>query len=453
LRHHTSTTVGRRWTQAVCLLALCGAALTPAVAQPAARVVSDDRGQFTITLPGDWSAGPLDAAVLAKEVPAAARPLITSGTSGLIAFGPGGASQAAPMFVVTAVPLTQSNSQVDPLQMVDALRAAPQAPSGLRVLQEGAATVAGLPAYYVYAIAPVPERPVSLYSVMVFMAVGQTGYYAYGATLNDPGRIRTDFATISAILETFRPTPPLVQRLPQPPPESPAVGENPLAGVFMVFAVPRVPQRSYDVAGGTAFFISPDGTALTNSHVVYEAYVNPAYQLVALVNGEFYGATVVCASVLTHDPWGDPSSPVEPSRDVAEIRLAPAPDFPFGSLHPPGLTPYGYAHQGPLPSFPALRFGPDPVVGEPVHFVGYGGSAGSIPYALSTAGTVQKIAAASDGTPIFTISLQGTAVHGDSGSPVLDDQGEVVGLLAWASAPSGHLGFAMTRGALNPVCR
>ena len=148
----------------------------------------------------------------------------------------------------------------------------------------------------------------------------------------------------------------------------------------------------------------------------------------ALVNGEFYGASVVCASVLTHDPWVDPSSAVAPSRDVAEIRIGSAPDFPFDSLHRPGGSAYGYAHQGPLPSFPALRFGPDPVVGEPVHFVGYGGSAGSVPYALTTTGTVRKLATASDGTPIFTIRLQGAAVHGDSGSPVLDDQGEVVGL-------------------------
>ena len=125
-------------------------------------------------------------------------------------------------------------------------RGAAGGPPGLRVLQEGAATVAGLPAYYIYTVANAPARPVSLYAVMVFMAVGQTGFYAYGATVNDPDRIRTDFATISAILETFRPAPPLVQRPPQPPLESapPGAGaENPLAGVFMVFAVPRVPQR------------------------------------------------------------------------------------------------------------------------------------------------------------------------------------------------------------------
>ncbi len=452
MRHKTSTAVGR-WTQAVCLLVVCGVALAPAAAQSRPQLITDDHGQFTITLPADWSPTPLDAAVLTRDVPAAARPLISTGTSGVIAFGPGGASKAAPMMFVTAVPLTQSNSVVDPLQLVDALRAAPQAPPGLRVLQEGAATVAGLPAYYVYAVANAPDRSTSLYMVMVFMAVGQTGYYAYGATVNDPDRIRTDFATISAVLETFHATPPLVQRLPQPAPESPAIGGAPDAGVFMVFAVPRAPRGSYDVAGGTAFFIAPDGTALTNSHVVYEAYVNPAYQLVALVNGEFYGASVVCASVLTHDPWVDPSSAVAPSRDVAEIRIGSAPDFPFDSLHRPGGSPYGYAHQGPLPSFPALRFGPDPVVGEPVHFVGYGGSAGSVPYALTTTGTVRKLATASDGTPIFTISLQGAAVHGDSGSPVLDNQGEVVGLLAWASTPNLHLGFAMTRAALNPVCR
>jgi len=440
----------------VCLLVLCGVALPPAVAQSGPRDVSDAGGQFTISLPGDWSASPLDAALLAREVPAAAMPRMDGGTSGLIAFGPGGASQAPPMLFVAAAPLAQSDAQVDPLQLVDALRAAPQRTGELRVLQEGAATIAGLPAYYMYTVANAPARPVSLYAVMVFMAVGQTGFYAFGATVNDPNRIRTDFATISAILETLRPAPPLVRRPPPPPLQSAPPGggaENPLAGVFMIFAVPRVPQRVYDVAGGTAFFISPDGTALTNSHVVYEAYVNPAYQLVALVSGEFYGASVVCSSVLAHDPWADPAMPVEPSRDVAEVRLTSAPDFPFDSLHSPGGAPYGFAHQGPLPAFQALRFGTDPVVGEPVHFVGFGGSTGSVPYPLSTAGTVRKLGTAPDGTPIFIVALEGNAVHGDSGSPVLDSQDQVVGLLAWASAPGLHLGFAMSRAALNPVCR
>ena len=88
-----------------------------------------------------------------------------------------------------------------------------------------------------------------------------------------------------------------------------------------------------------------------------------------------------------------------------------------------------------------------------MHFVGYGGSAGSVPYALSTAGTVRKTRHGVGRDADLHVALEGNAVHGDSGSPVLDAQGEVVGLLAWASAPSLHLGFAMTRAALNPVCR
>jgi S1-C subfamily serine protease len=221
----------------------------------------------------------------------------------------------------------------------------------------------------------------------------------------------------------------------------------------MVFAVPRNPGPQYSATGGTAFFISPDGTAVTNSHVVYEANVNPDYQLVALVNGEFYGASVVCASALTHDPWAHPSSPVAFERDVAEIRLTTAPDFPYATLHMPAGTPYGAAHRGPLPTFPALRFGKDPVVGQSVYFVGYGVSVSAAPYAASIAGIVRTIETARDGTPVFAMTLQGSAVGGDSGAPVLDAQGEVVGVLAWTSDAGHNFGFAMTRGALDPICR
>ena len=51
------------------------------------------------------------------------------------------------------------------------------------------------------------------------------------------------------------------------------------------------------------------------------------------------------------------------------------------------------------------------------------------------------------------MSLKGSAVRGDSGSPVFDTRGEVVGLLGWTSDAQHNFGFAMTRGALDPVCR
>ena len=445
----------------VWLVALCAVALPQASAQSGARTVSDDRGQFSIDVPADWTAGPLDAAALTKLVPAASRPRTGGNASGIFAIGPGVAGGDPAFLFVTAVPLARSATPADPARLAETLLDAPRAP-GLQVMREGSATVARLRAHYVYAFASAPETGKALYTIMVFMEASGTGFYAYGAIPDEPGRIHTDFATISATFETLRPTPPSVQRPPRAPtatapaataPPSTAT-ENPAAGVFRIFAVPRAPRGRFEASGGTAFFISPDGTAVTNSHVVYEANVNPDYELVALVGGEFYGASLVCASVLSHNPWTNPSSPVQLERDVAEIRLtAPPANFPFGSLHMPGATSYGLPHQGPLPTFPALRFGKDPVVGQSVYFVGYGVTIGSSPFPASTAGIVRKIETASDGTPIFSMSLKGSAVRGDSGSPVFDTRGEVVGLLGWTSDAQHNFGFAMTRGALDPVCR
>ncbi|HLW61458.1 MAG TPA: serine protease [bacterium] len=208
-------------------------------------------------------------------------------------------------------------------------------------------------------------------------------------------------------------------------------------------------QSAYqDIAEGTGFFITASGIALTNSHVVSLARKLPStYKVMAIVGGEFYGAALVCADALADDTGGR----LVPSRDVAEIQLMP-PDLPFEELSFRGVG-FARAHRGPLPAFFALALGASPAVGDPVRVLGFGhqGDA-ALPLEWSAPGTVRDLGRASDGTQIFGIKFEGEAEPGHSGSPVLNRQGEVVGILTWTIASDRTWGIAISRTALDPVC-
>ena len=230
----------------------------------------------------------------------------------------------------------------------------------------------------------------------------------------------------------------------------------PSAGVFQVFVLKDSMQGTqpafYSVTQGTAFFISSDGTALTTSHVVYPVRTEPVtYQLLALVDGEFYGATLVCASTLPQDPMQVHPHGVEPSRDVAEIRLTP-PQFPFSQFEWNG-TRFAAAHVGPLPRFSALKLGPNPTVGDAVRVFGYGHLNTTIPYAWSADGVVSRLISASDGTPLLAIKFGRGVEPGDSGAPVLNSIDEAVGILSWTDPSDNTIGYGISRVALSPACR
>ncbi|HLJ60135.1 MAG TPA: serine protease [bacterium] len=231
---------------------------------------------------------------------------------------------------------------------------------------------------------------------------------------------------------------------------------SPSASVFQLFVITGSYHGSqtvyYAVTQGTAFFISADGTALTNSHVVYPARTQPVtYQLIALVDGEFYGASLICATALPEDPMKANPHGVETSRDVAEIRLT-RPQFPFSQFGT-NNTPYAIAHVGALPRFPALELGANPSVGDAVRVLGYGRISSSVPYAWSAQGTVSRMLLAADGTPLLAIRFGRGVEPGDSGAPVLNSLDQAVGILSWMD-PSDHtLGYGISRVALNPACQ
>ncbi len=225
------------------------------------------------------------------------------------------------------------------------------------------------------------------------------------------------------------------------------------AGVFQLVTVTGA--NAHGVESGTAFFVSPDGTALTNSHVVYQARRDPAqYRLMALIGKEFYSAEVLCASRLPYDP-SDATADAVPGRDVAQVRVS-ASRFQFtrwgsGGEDGPRFT----AHLGALPLFPSLVFGPDPAPGEPIRVVGYGfvPIGGSFGERWTAFGTVSEIGTAPDGTPVFRVSSDRRPRPGNSGSPVLDGQGHVVGMWTWNEAASLAFGAGISSSALTPACR
>jgi len=229
---------------------------------------------------------------------------------------------------------------------------------------------------------------------------------------------------------------------------------KPVLGILEVLvlarsAVSTAPRQWMDFRAGTAFFIRPDGAALTASHVVYPVRQDPqTYELVAIWNGEFYGASVICASWLPPTAMNHADMMTPPQRDLAEIHLAPA-HFTFNEIRREGVR-YAVAHRGPLPTFPSLEAGPDPRVGDPVRVVSYVDFGTTVPHVQQNAGTVSGFDTARDGTRLVAMRLSAAPQPGASGSPVVNAHNQAIGVFAWGFRDAG---LAMTRRALDPVCR
>lgn len=224
---------------------------------------------------------------------------------------------------------------------------------------------------------------------------------------------------------------------------------SPNAAVFQVL-VWRESGRHLESVTGTGFFTAPDGTALTASHVVYDAVVNRTWHVAGIFGKEVYNAILICASRLSKDPSvvGDKAEIV---RDVAEIRITnrsaeSVPDLTYnGQL-------YVVAHHGPLPQFPFLRLA-RPQEGDEARTFGFGHRASSpIPYPWSATGTVEHLIALDDGTPGFDVRYSTPTEPGHSGSPVLNARGEVIGMHNWHSRKDPRLGTAVSSEALDPAC-
>lgn len=233
-----------------------------------------------------------------------------------------------------------------------------------------------------------------------------------------------------------------------------AGADDPASAVFLLQVIARNGPSYQSAVYGTAFFIASDGTALTNSHVVYLAQREPArYQLLAVVNGEFYSASIVCASRLQHDPT-NPGLNVRPGRDVAKIRLSPS-AFPFARW---GLNVSGSrrlltvtAHRAGLPRFPVLTVAGHPSSGDQVRVIGFGHLFPGPPRWTAT-GQVLGIDHTVDGTEIFGVDFSGPVEPGNSGSPVLNPEDQVIGMWTWYSITDTGIGMAISNRAFLVPC-
>ncbi len=204
------------------------------------------------------------------------------------------------------------------------------------------------------------------------------------------------------------------------------------------------------VSAGTGFFVDPDGTALTASHVVALAVAKPdAYSLLAIVGKELFTLSVVCATKI--DERFMQQALV--TGDVARIKLVPF-DKPFhavGFTAPDGSeVEIGHAHEGPMPTFSTLALSDSvPTEGDEVTVRGFG-NISAIPYEWTSTGRVdEKI----DQYHVFSIRSPSPPQPGNSGSPVLNAKGQVVGMLTWSVPEVDRtLTFAQTVFTLKRPC-
>jgi len=222
---------------------------------------------------------------------------------------------------------------------------------------------------------------------------------------------------------------------------------------------PQSPKGTWKgVESGTAFFVSDDGKAVTNSHVLYRAHRDPEhYRLLAIVGNELYSARVVCASSLPYDPTEQPARSVPSlSRDVAEVQVVP--------LNLPWVDSWGYmeygtfkkvasAHWGGLPRFETLMAAGDAAVGDRVEILGFGFQSVFLHPRLWTAdGVVMGKTVAQDGTELLEIESTLRAQPGNSGSPVLSVDRRVVGLWTWYSQSHANRSRAQSAAVVAHPC-
>ncbi|MHA7984243.1 MarP family serine protease [Rathayibacter sp. CAU 1779] len=191
-----------------------------------------------------------------------------------------------------------------------------------------------------------------------------------------------------------------------PDPSIPAAVQAESASVVKVDAV----QASCSMESTGSGWVEAQGVVVTNAHVVAGA------SSVGVIgqDGRGYSATVVA---------------FDPQRDVAVLSV-------------PDLTA------------PALSTGGTLTAGDGAVVAGYPGGG---PYTLGSARIRGELNAA--GTDIYQhdavlrdiYSLRATVRPGNSGGPLFDDQGEVVGMVFARSTTDADTGYALTLDELEPV--
>ncbi|HET8998628.1 MAG TPA: serine protease [bacterium] len=205
-------------------------------------------------------------------------------------------------------------------------------------------------------------------------------------------------------------------------------GAAPAAGsVFVLVTMDKTTWVPYEY--GSAFFFNTAGDAYTASHVVTTVVRLPYTMLVAIVGGLEYAVHVVCWNPRS----GDRARTF--TRDVAIVHVGPeVPLFPIGVYHPA---------VAPLVAVPLhIRSNRLPRPGEAASVVGFRLDHGfawehNIAFPRhESQGHVARVLRTLDGTAVVTVAFTAGAVpeNGESGGPILDSRGDVLGLAAWERA-------------------
>jgi V8-like Glu-specific endopeptidase len=230
----------------------------------------------------------------------------------------------------------------------------------------------------------------------------------------------------------------------------PVAGEG-ISPVFQIVTYSLSAKRW--VERGTGFFVDPDGTGLTNGHLVFTASTQPdKYGLLAIVGQEMFGLSVICATK------SDPKGPVTQEElvygDLARVKVGPV-DKPlprWGFTAPNGVfVEQAHAHEGSMPVFPILPLADaPPSEGDTVTIKGFG-HISPIPYEWTATGRVEEVVEMQ--YHLFSIRSPSPPQPGNSGSPVLNTRGQVVGMFTLAgSVGNPGLSWAQSVSVLKRPC-
>jgi hypothetical protein len=186
-----------RWLGTCFAVVLLAASVLPAGAQSGFQTVTDPKGLFSIGLPVEWQVAGHEMSDMVfqrlRGGPMAGHVISTLAARTL------GDINSLAILAVIAIDLPQ---RLSPTDFGGIARSS--FPSNWTMTQDGRATIAGRDAYYVYFV--MNEHETGLYMVMSYFPVGRAGFLVVGGTRNEPAAIQRNFATISRILETFRPS-------------------------------------------------------------------------------------------------------------------------------------------------------------------------------------------------------------------------------------------------------
>jgi len=213
--------------------------------------------------------------------------------------------------------------------------------------------------------------------------------------------------------------------------------------VFMVVSLDE--HRGGELMStGTGFVIDGDGAAVTNSHVVSASLFN-GWRMYGVFAGRgvAYDLSVECASPLKYS--GDVKLDVgDLSRDVAVVRLHRM------KAEYVQYMPGRWAARGDVALVP-LSFESDDVrPGATLEVDGYGVRDRTPLSEWTTVGSADDSVNLLDGTKVVAAVFSVRPTAGDSGAPVLDILGNVVGVWTWSLDP--HTGVMQDTVGMGDLC-